>query len=1306
MTVAWLAALFGFLLASGGCGSTDGGIADWLKPTAPTVLVQVEGLVWLPLGGGASLRDGAARREEARAQTTTTGVPAPGATVYVEERPDLTATTDAQGRFLIRNVPAGKYHLIAETMPGATAYKQRSDLISLTGSVTSFQLPAPLQLAVADRRLWLSVKNGGDQAALPGVNVTLWGRRATTGADGGVELGPLPSGIWPLQLAAVGFRPRSLLLGFSLNRQQYAEVQMTPLTGADPNQAPVVEVEKGFATLRTNEIGGLAAVGNDPDGDALTFDWVASGGGTLSVTRGPTTLFTAPADPGKIQVAVIGRDDRGGVGRCLLEFDVVAGGSVPNPNNRLPLAASRPYPADGAQNQSITPVLTWQAADPDGDPLTFSVALAPSGQPLRTVATATTAASFQAPRLTPFTTYFWQVICRDPSGGTSLDNPVWRFATGDGVNQPPNRPARPLPPDLAVDQLPAVRLAWDGGDPDPGDSLTYEVWIGSAADRLELASITTGAAFPLSGLGVGERVYWRVVARDSRGGVVTGDVWRFDTFGAANRPPGQPVPDSPADGATGVDLVPRLAWQAADPDGDALRYDVFLGTGTPLVAISRDLAGPNMTVPAQLQPGTRYTWQVVVRDARGATNPNPAVWSFTTRTPANAGPDIPLAVAPADGATQVSRLPVLAWRCADPDGDPLTFDVVLDQASPPTNLAGPGVTTPWWPVPVALDEGQTYHWFVVARDGRGGETTSPVFRFTTAAGVDSLAPSLVSVSPAAGATGLSRTTPIDLVFSEPMNRTTVEAATSFVVSPPVAGTFVWSSAAAVKFFPSEPWASGSYHTVTLATNTMRDLANNLVPTGRTIGFAVAGDLPLPTGKRSAGFALVAGSGQPVTVTVPGVAAGGVVQALLVGQTATAGLQISGDRAVVTAAGPTGGTGGRDPLAAWRATPEAAFRELERMLPTPALSVRGAAVAAPEIGSTRTFFIPANQGLATTTAFPGNLIEAICWGATDRTLLYVDRQVVLRDFTVLTALRTWFEEVVRPRLTDHFGVEPPFGPDHDSRLTILFTDAMHPDLFGLFNAADLFLAAAGDPALRESNQRKMLYVRFSGDDAAGRHGAVAHEFAHMIQFWEKRARAGANVTEETWLAEGLALLAEEICGYGPAQGNARLSAMVKDALVQMRTLSVTGWQGPANYGLSYLFARFLAEGGRYGTTRREATRALVSTGAVGQTNVTALAKEGFTRVLARFGLCLLLNRHALTGPAEYGLRDLNLMATYAGIAWPGVPVDEVTDPPGASAEIPANGLGFFRRTSTLGGTVTMRVTNLTAPVEAWFLDERR
>ncbi|NLI78563.1 MAG: hypothetical protein GX442_19245 [Candidatus Riflebacteria bacterium] len=1285
--LAALAVTLATVFAMGGCGSSDGGIGDWVKTSAPAVLVQIGGQVWLPLGA-ASLQAGV------RGQATT-GVAAPAATVYLEERPDLTAATDQDGRFLIARVPAGSYHVIAELTKGSIIYKQRSDLVTLTGEVGTFQMGSPVLLAVANRRTGLVVRNRVDATGLPGVNLTLWGRPYTTGTEGEVELGPLPEGVWPVALAAVGYKPRSILLGFTPRRQQLTEVALTPLTAADTNQAPVVEVERSFTILRTNETGGLAAIGLDPEGDAVTYAWEVTGG-TLSSAKGPTTIFTAPSTPGTCRVTVVGKDANGGTGRCVMDFQVTEGGSLPNPGNRLPLAASRPYPADGAENQGSSVVLTWAAEDPDGDPLTYEVRFASSGSSLATIASFAMKPAWEVTGLAPYTTYFWQVVCRDPYGGVSQNNPTWRFSTGDGTNRPPNPPLYPLPSDLAVNQLPNLRLAWTGGDPDPGDALSYEIWLGTTSERLALATTTTAAAGVLTGLESGRRYYWRVVARDGRGGVAAGDVWRFDTFGTPNRAPDAPQPASPADGATGIDLSPRLAWTATDPDGDPLLFDVYLGKAAPLAQVGKDLVSPNVAVSG-LAPNTTYYWQVVVRDGKGAVNPQPAVWSFRTRTPANGAPVFAGAPSPADGATQVATQPLLAWTVTDPDGDPLTFDLLLDPASPPVMVAVRGVPNAWWSLPVGLAAGQVYQWQVVAHDGRGGDTLSPVWRFTTATTLDDKAPTLVSVQPASGATGVALNRSIDLVFSEPMKRATVEDGQSVTASPPVGFTYVWDSPSEVRIFPDAFWATGSYHVISLAANRMRDLADNLLTTGRTFGFTAVADLPVPSGLRSAGFALAAAAGETLAVSVPALPWGKTVRVAVVGEDATATLTIVGDRA---APAPVAA------LAAARSSaPEAAFREIESRLPLPVLPLRAAvAVAAPEVGSLRTFFVPAFEGLATTTAYPLNKVEAVCWGATDRTLVYVDRRVPLRDFTTITEMRGWLEEVVRPRLGDYLGTEPPLGPDNDARLTILLTDALHPQMFGLFNAADLFLVNPGDPALRESNQRKMLYVRFTAD-AGSQKGAVAHEYAHLVQYWEKRARAAAGVVEETWLSEGIAQLAEEICGYGPAQGNQRLAAAVRLSLQGLRNLSVTSWSGAPSYGLSYLFARFLAEGGRYATTTREATRQLVQTAAVGRTNVATLAKEPFGLVLGRFAVSLLLNRWNTSGAVEYGLRGLDLAGTYGEVTWPGVPVDEAAAAPGTDATVPAGGMGFFRRVST-GGTVELQITNLTAPVRAWFVDERR
>ncbi|MDZ7599719.1 MAG: hypothetical protein U5J82_15890 [Desulfobacterales bacterium] len=64
----------------------------------------------------------------------------------------------------------------------------------------------------------------------------------------------------------------------------------------------------------------------------------------------------------------------------------------------------------------------------------------------------------------------------------------------------------------------AVTLTWTGGDPNPWDAVTYDVFMGESSDSLSmLASGIESADFSRSDLSEGSCYFWQVVARDDAG---------------------------------------------------------------------------------------------------------------------------------------------------------------------------------------------------------------------------------------------------------------------------------------------------------------------------------------------------------------------------------------------------------------------------------------------------------------------------------------------------------------------------------------------------------------------------------------------------------------------------------------------------------------------------------------------------------------------------------------------------------------------------------------------------------------------
>ena len=84
---------------------------------------------------------------------------------------------------------------------------------------------------------------------------------------------------------------------------------------------------------------------------------------------------------------------------------------------------------------------------------------------------------------------------------------------------------------------------------------------------------------------------------------------------------------------------------------------------------------------------------------------------------------------PENGAINVSANVDLRWKCDDPDGDELTYNVYIGKTTPPP-LIESNLSEPYYD-PGFLDFETTYYWKIVADDNRGGYNESSIWNFTT-----------------------------------------------------------------------------------------------------------------------------------------------------------------------------------------------------------------------------------------------------------------------------------------------------------------------------------------------------------------------------------------------------------------------------------------------------------------------------------------------------------------------------------------------------------------------------------------------
>lgn len=267
------------------------------------------------------------------------------------------------------------------------------------------------------------------------------------------------------------------------------------------------------------------------------------------------------------------------------------------------------------------------------------------------------------------------------------------------------------PLDGAVDVLCEDNMSWAFSDPD-GDILIYDVYFGTNPTPTLSASEIVDTYYAPSEINGHTTYYWKVVARDGWGGETEEPVWSFTT---ASRPPEISIPDQCI--YENETLTLNLLVYASDQDDDPLSFILLSGVG--------NMTDATYTYSPDYDASGTHEVEIEVSDGWGGNATNTFIITVIN---VNRAPLIPSYPSPENGEVDVSLDITLSWKCGDPDGDSLMYDVYFGSSSTPALVASDIVSPEY--NPGILDANTTHYWKIVAKDGKE-EAEGPLWSFKT-----------------------------------------------------------------------------------------------------------------------------------------------------------------------------------------------------------------------------------------------------------------------------------------------------------------------------------------------------------------------------------------------------------------------------------------------------------------------------------------------------------------------------------------------------------------------------------------------
>ncbi|KAF2955667.1 fibronectin type III domain-containing protein [Marinitoga sp. 38H-ov] len=367
-------------------------------------------------------------------------------------------------------------------------------------------------------------------------------------------------------------------------------------------------------------------------------------------------------------------------------------------------------PRENESNISLHPTIIWKAEDYDSKIFTLRMYFGYNKEELNEEYMPNTQTEGEytiKTELNPGTKYYWKIKLEDEMNGVT-ETEFREFTT---TYRPEFKSVNLS--DYATNISLNYNLQWEGYDKD-NDNLSYTIKLNGNKLKENLKS----NAYTLN-LESDKNYLLELLVIDDKG-TENSTILNFST----TRKPIIYNNSMYVEDTNHFKNGDKIYWNAYDPDNDEIYYEIYLGTSQNSLTKIATTTEKEYKLNNLIE-GKTYYWKIKVYDNKGAVSESD-IKSFKTNT----SPNIQNIYYPKNNSIGIERNVTLYWEATDSEKDKLKYDIYFgDTKNNLVKVASDYVYTSY--NINNLENGKTYYWKIVAKDGFGGESESEIYDFTT-----------------------------------------------------------------------------------------------------------------------------------------------------------------------------------------------------------------------------------------------------------------------------------------------------------------------------------------------------------------------------------------------------------------------------------------------------------------------------------------------------------------------------------------------------------------------------------------------